>query len=32
MKKCLIIVNLKDQLDGNDLGWVPRVQELQKIY
>jgi hypothetical protein len=32
MKKCRIIVNLKDQLDGKDLGWVPRVQELQKIY
>ena len=32
MKKCRIIVNLKDQLDGKDLGWVPRVQELQTIY
>ena len=29
MKKCHLILHLKDQSDGIDLGWVPRVEELQ---
>jgi len=30
MKKNHLIVNLKDQPVGEDLGWVPRVEELQE--